>query len=41
MDINKERTNVLSEHLNEYKEEINVLYQKVIKKQIDSLWKPC
>ena len=31
--------NVLSEHLNEHKDEINALYQKVIKKQIDSLWK--
>lgn len=33
--------NVLLEHLNEHKEEINDLYQKAIKKQIDSLWKPC
>lgn len=41
MDINKERANVLSDHLNEHKDEINALYQKVIKKQIDSQWKPC
>lgn len=33
--------NVLLEHLNEHKDEINALYQKEIKKQIDSLWKPC
>ena len=33
--------NVLLEHLNEHKDEINALYQKEIKKQIDSLWKSC
>lgn len=33
--------NVLLEHLNEHKDEINALYQKEITKQIDSLWKPC
>lgn len=32
---------VLSEHLNEHKDELNALYQTEIKKQIDSLWKPC
>lgn len=31
--------NVLSEHLNEHKDELNTLYQKEIKKQIDNLWK--